>query len=117
MYIPAGNRILALESENGRELWIRTLPFATTARGITFWPGDHTNPPRLLFTAGARLVALNAITGKIDPGFGNEGVVDIKIPWNGAPTVYNNVVMLGLRQRRESVRPSRRHARLRRRHR
>ncbi len=95
MYIPAGNRILALESENGRELWIRTLPFATAARGITFWPGDHTNPPRLLFTAGARLVALNAITGKIDPGFGNEGVVDIKIPWNGAPTVYNNVVMLG----------------------
>ena len=42
-----------------------------------------------------RLVAVNATTGKIDPGFGNEGVVDIKIPWNGAPTVYKNVVMLG----------------------
>jgi glucose dehydrogenase len=95
MYIPAGNRILALESENGRELWIRTLPFATTARGITYWPGDKTNPPRLLFTAGARLVALNAVTGQIDPGFGNEGVVDIKIPWNGVPTVYKNVVMIG----------------------
>ena len=95
MYIPAGNRILALEADTGKDVWTSTLPFTTGARGITYWRGDGTNPPRLLFTAGARLVAMNANTGKIDPGFGNEGVVDIKIPWNGAPTVYKNVVMLG----------------------
>ena len=31
------------------------------------------NPPRILFTSGSKLIALNANTGKIDPGFGNEG--------------------------------------------
>ena len=95
MYLPAGNRILALESETGKEIWVTQLPFNTTARGVSYWPGDRNDPPRLIFTAGPRLVAVNANTGKIDPGFGNEGVVDIKIPWNGVPTIYRNIVMLG----------------------
>ena len=95
MYLPAGNRILALDAETGKEIWLAELPFNAPGRGVSYWPGDAQNPPRILFIAGARLVALNANTGKIDPGFGKEGIVDIGVGWNGSPTVYQNVIMVG----------------------
>lgn len=95
MYLPAGNRILALDGETGKEVWVAQLPFPTTARGAAYWPGNKTNPPRIIFMAGQHLVALNAQTGKLDPGFGNEGVVDTKFDWYGVPTIYQNVIMTG----------------------
>jgi quinoprotein glucose dehydrogenase len=67
----------------------------TTARGVAYWPGDRDNPPRIIFTAGPYLNALNANTGKVDPGFGKEGKVEITVPWNGVPAIFRNVVMLG----------------------
>ena len=95
LYLPAGNRILALDAETGTQVWTAPLPFSTNARGVSYWPGDRENPARILFTAGPRLVALNASTGKIDPGFGKEGIVDISVPWGGAPAIYNDVVIVG----------------------
>jgi glucose dehydrogenase len=96
MYIPAGNRVLALDAETGNEVWKYQLTTGqTSARGVAFWPGDSGNPPRILFTAGRRLMALNAVTGESSTGFGNDGEVDITVPWNGVPTIYKNVVILG----------------------
>ncbi len=95
MYVPAGRRVIALDPETGKQLWVAQLPFPTTARGVAFWPGDKDNPPRIILTATTHLVALNANTGKIDPGFGKEGIVDIEVPWNGVPAIFKNVVMLG----------------------
>lgn len=95
MYFPAGRRVIALDPESGKEVWTAELPFATTARGVAFWPGDANNPPRIILTAGTHLVALNANSGKVDPGFGKEGIVDITVPWNGVPAIFQNVVMLG----------------------
>ncbi len=95
MYLPAGRRVIALDPESGTEVWTAQLPFATTARGVTFWPGDKDNPPRIILTAGPHLVGLNANTGKIDPGFGKEGIVDITVPWNGVPAIFKNVILLG----------------------
>jgi len=95
MYLPAGRRVIALDPETGKEAWVAQLPFSTTARGVAFWPGDKDNPPRVILTATTHLVALNANTGKIDPGFGKEGIVDIEVPWNGVPAIFRNVVMLG----------------------
>ncbi len=97
MYLPAGNRIFAFEADTGKEKWVKTMPFAVPSRGAAYWPGDKTNPPRLIFMfmAGWRLIAVDANTGDIDPGFGNEGVVDTKISWNGVPTIYKNIVMIG----------------------
>ena len=96
MYLTAGNRVVALEPETGKELWRydvqNDLP---SARGVAFWPGDRQNPPRVIFTAGRRLLALNANTGKVDPGFGKEGEVDMVVGYKGVPTVYGNVVMVG----------------------
>ena len=44
---------------------------------------------------GARLVALDAATGKPSEGFGANGMADIGVPWNGVPLVFKNVVALG----------------------
>jgi quinoprotein glucose dehydrogenase len=96
MYLTAGNRVVALEPETGKEVWRYVVESgAPSARGVAFWPGDRDNPPRVIFTAGRRLLALNANSGKLDPGFGKEGEVDMVVAYMGVPTVYKNVVMVG----------------------
>ena len=98
MYLPArGNQVLALEADTGKEMWQRVLPryVTTTARGVAYWPGDGQTAARILVTAGPRLVALDAATGQLSAGFGSNGMIDIGVPWNGVPTVYRNVAILG----------------------
>ncbi len=96
MYLPAGSRVLALNADSGQLVWEYKLPgFNTTARGVAYWPGDGKTPPRIIFTAGPRLVALNAATGEPPAAFGKDGVVDIKVGWNGVPLIYKNAVLLG----------------------
>jgi glucose dehydrogenase len=96
MYVPAGNRVVALEPESGKEIWSYTITGnGNTRRGVAYWRGDADNPPRVIFTAGRRMIALNAKTGKVDPGFGKEGEVDLTIPYNSAPTVYKNLLFVG----------------------
>lgn len=96
MYLPAANRIVALEPGTGREIW--SYPVAgpgLSRRGVAYWPGDRTNPPRIIFTAGSKLIGLNANTGKIDPGFGKEGAVEMTVAYSSVPTIFKNVVMVG----------------------
>jgi len=98
MYLPArGNQVLALEADTGKEVWRRVLPryVTTTARGVAYWPGDAQTTARILLTAGPRLIALDAATGELSSGFGGTGVIDIGVPWNGVPTIYRNVAILG----------------------
>lgn len=96
VYLPAGKRVVALDADTGKEIWQYNLPSGEASqRGVAYWPGDQQNPPRILFTAGQYLVALNAKTGKIDPGFGNEGQVDMVVPYSGVPTIYKNIALIG----------------------
>ena len=96
MYLPAGKRVVALDGVTGTAIWTYELPSGVASqRGVAYWPGDKQNPPRILFTAGTKLVALNAKTGKIDPGFGNEGQVEMVVPYSGVPTIYKNIAMVG----------------------
>jgi glucose dehydrogenase len=96
MYLAAGNRVIALEPETGKELWSYTSTGpGLSRRGVAYWPGDQNNPPRIIFTIGRNMMALNANTGKVDPGFGKEGTVDLVIPYQSAPTVYKNVLFVG----------------------
>jgi glucose dehydrogenase len=96
MYLPGGNRVYALDADTGKEIWTYTAPGGVGNRAVGYWPGDTTNPPRVLFTTGRNMMALNANTGTVDPGFGKEGSVDIGINWGGAPYVYKNLIVLGL---------------------
>src|SRR5579862_9479305 len=96
MYLSAQTRVVALEPEAGKEIWrYEVASGQASPRGVAYWPGDQQNPPRILFTAGRYLTALNAVTGKLDPGFGNEGSVDMVVPYVGVPTVFHNLVTVG----------------------
>ncbi len=96
MYVPAGNLVVALDADTGKEVWRYQLPRGqASSRGVAYWPGDKDNPPRIIFTSGNDLVGLNANTGKLDPGFGKEGTVDMTIGYGGVPTIFKNLVMVG----------------------
>jgi glucose dehydrogenase len=96
MYLPAGNRILALDPDTGKEVWVYQRPTGlVSARGVAYWPGDGKNPPRLFFTSGHRLVALQARTGKPDPAFGDGGELTMDVPFAEVPTIYKDILLVG----------------------
>jgi glucose dehydrogenase len=96
LYLTASKRVVALEPETGKEIWSYEVRAGSPSkRGVAYWPGNRSNPPRIIFTAGQKMIALNANTGKVDPGFGNEGEVDMAVPYNSAPVVYKNLLLVG----------------------
>ena len=99
MFVPAENRVLALEAATGKEIWkFDVAPGAGGAlskRGVTYWPGEPNIPARIFVTAGRRLIALNATTGESVQGFGNNGEVDIVVPYNSPPSIYKNLLFIG----------------------
>jgi quinoprotein glucose dehydrogenase len=96
MYLPAGDSVVALEAETGKEIWrYKPAQGVPSRRGVSYWPGDRNNPPRILFTADRRLIGLNAKTGKLDPGFGKEAEVDLVVAYQSPPTIYKNLVFIG----------------------
>ncbi|HEX4276470.1 MAG TPA: pyrroloquinoline quinone-dependent dehydrogenase [Bryobacteraceae bacterium] len=98
MYLPAGNKVVALDPDSGKELWRYDLPNNGIAsqRGVAWWPGDKNNPARILFTSGHKMIGLNARTGKPDPGFGTEGAMTMDVPFAGVPTVFKNLIFVGM---------------------
>ena len=96
MYLPAADRIVALDPTTGDEIWRRPITDgAPSRRGVAYWPGDSTTPPRVLFSAGRRLIALDAASGEPVVGFGQGGEVDMVVPYNSVPLVYENLVVVG----------------------
>ena len=84
------NRVIALDPESGRELWSfdpridrdRRYANKMVSRGVAFWQ----DPQRIqgtcagriyLATLDARLIALDAATGRVCPDFGAGGTVDL----------------------------------------
>ena len=96
MYLPAGNRVLAVEPGSGDQIWRFDVKTGLASfRGVAHWPGDGTHPPRIFFTSLRKLIALNANTGQIDSTFGANGEVELKIPYSGVPIIYKNVILMG----------------------
>ena len=109
MYLTtAFKRVVALEPETGKEVWSFAVTDGNAARrGLEYWAGDQQSPAQVFFgTDTGKLYALNAKTGKLSPGFGNEGVVDMKPgAMNGVarasfglaspPIVYKNLIITG----------------------
>jgi quinoprotein glucose dehydrogenase len=104
----AYKRVVALEPETGKEIWSFSVPDGNPARrGLEYWAGDRQSPAQVFFgTDSGKLYALNAKTGKLSPGFGNEGMLDMKAgALNGLekapfglsspPIVYKNLIITG----------------------
>jgi quinoprotein glucose dehydrogenase len=96
MYLATDNKLVALEPETGKELWTYELKEGEpTRRGVAFWPGEGPIPPRVFFTAGQKLVAINAYSGEAVSAFGKNGQVDMVIPYESAPAVYKDLLVVG----------------------
>ena len=78
-------KAVALDASTGEELW-HFDPFEAGAvaegpginRGVSYWEGTHEYESRILYSAGSRLFALNASTGKPIKSFGEDGSVDLR---------------------------------------
>ena len=78
--------VVALDAETGVMLWVHHedegqraefAPRVTSGRGVAYWT-DGREERILYVTTGYRLKALNAKTGSLIPGFGRNGIVDLK---------------------------------------
>ena len=95
MYVAASDRVVALEPEAGKEIWRYTLKNgAPSRRGVTYWSGGADVPARIFVTSERRLIALNASTGEAATAFGNGGEIDMVAPYNSAPTLYKNLLIV-----------------------
>jgi glucose dehydrogenase len=96
IYLPTADSVVALEPSTGKEIWrYRFERGAPSRRGVSYWPGDGTLPPRVFVSAGTRLVALDATTGRLSTSFGTAGEIDLGVPYNSVPLVYRTIVVVG----------------------
>ena len=107
--------LVALHVATGKEIW-RFNPFqvlggenswAGTNRGVTYFQeGDM---KRILFSAGSYIMSVDALTGKPDFGFGDNGKVDLQIGLSNDPQeqflvvsntpgiIYQDKIIMGMR--------------------
>ena len=108
--------MVALDAATGELLWMHRedegvrgtyAPRQLSGHGVAYWT-DGKEERILYVTPGYRLIALNAKTGVPVPGFGNNGVVDLKqdddqdidlvtgeVGLHSTPVVAKNVVIVG----------------------
>ena len=96
MYVLTSNAAVALDPDSGKEAWRYSVEGGPPSRrGVGYWPGDVNASPRVFFTAGRRVIGLDARTGQPAAGFGTAGVLDIERPYNGAVTIYKDWLLVG----------------------
>jgi len=120
LYATAGSRraVIALDPGTGELLWIHgehegkrggSAPRQLSGRGLAYW-SDGKEERILYITPGYRLICLNAKTGVPVGGFGENGIVDLKlgddqeifpdlvtgeIGIQSAPVVAGNTIIVG----------------------
>ncbi|HEY7389152.1 MAG TPA: pyrroloquinoline quinone-dependent dehydrogenase [Bryobacteraceae bacterium] len=122
IYTTAGTRraVAAIDAATGELLWVHgekegargtNAPRQLSGRGLAYWT-DGREERILYVTPGYRLIALNAKTGDRVPGFGQDGVVDLKLDddqqidlvtgevgLHAAPVVAGDTVIVGAAHR------------------
>jgi len=118
LYSTAGTRrsVVALDAATGELLWVHSenegqrgtvAPRQLSGRGLAYWT-DGREERIIYVTPGYQMVALDAKTGIRIPGFGKNGLVDLKneddqqidplspdIGLHSAPLVSGNTVIIG----------------------
>jgi quinoprotein glucose dehydrogenase len=87
LYATAGTRrdVVAIDAATGETLWMYRLDEGvrgqtvarTQNRGLTWWSDGKGDDRVIMISPGYQLVALNAKTGQVMPGFGSGGLVDL----------------------------------------
>lgn len=123
LYATGGTRrsVVAINPTTGELKWMysmdegeratRWAPRQLSGRGLSYWTDGKGDERIQYVTTGYRLVSLNAKTGQPTPGFGKDGVVDLKvgvlingkqadlekseIGLHSTPTVVNDMVIVG----------------------
>jgi quinoprotein glucose dehydrogenase len=130
LYTTAGTRraVVSLDAATGEMLWMYSLnegkrgeaaPRRLSGRGLAYWT-DGRQERIVYVTPGYQLIALDGRTGRPIPGFGRNGIVDLKLeddqemdPVTGeiglhaAPVISGDVVIVGAAHLPGSI-PSRR---------
>ena len=103
------NRVVALDAETGKEIWVKDVGHTPSTRGIAYWPGTNGIPPQIVFGTGdgsSLLMSLNAKTGEFRPDFGQGGKVDLRagvgdkfpklrVALSSPPAIYKNIAITG----------------------
>ena len=103
------NRIVALDADTGKEIWVKDVGHTPSTRGIAYWPGTNGISPQLVFGTGdgsSLLISLNAKTGDFTPGFGQGGKVDLRqgvgekfprlrVALSSPPAIYKHLAITG----------------------
>lgn len=96
------NRVVALDAATGREIWAYDpkaytdgqVPNGTgfVHRGVAAWRDSKTGKLRIFMNSRARLISLDAETGKPVAGFGDNGTVNLVagLRWETDPKLYTN---------------------------
>src|SRR5262252_5052737 len=90
LYTTAGVRrsVIALDAKTGELLWTHSVregkravlsPRQLSGRGLSYWTDGKGDERIIYVTTGYRLIELNAKNGVPIPGFGKDGVVDLKV--------------------------------------
>ncbi|WP_430907104.1 PQQ-binding-like beta-propeller repeat protein [Maribacter sp. 2-571] len=107
--VTAALRVVALHAGTGKEIWQfgdSVKVWHSTSRGVSYW--EKGNDKRILCTRGSDLYALDALTGKPVPGFGENGRVDMRsglsekaknkfVISNTPGTVYKDLIVMPIR--------------------
>ena len=126
VYATGGSRrsVTALDAATGEMLWMhsenegprgRSAPRQLSGRGLSYWT-DGREERIIYVTPGYRMIALNAKNGAMIPGFGSNGVVDLKqnddqeidlitgeVGLHTTPTVAGDTVIVGAAHRSGGV--------------
>ena len=118
LYMTAGTRraAVALDAKTGEMLWMHHInegkrgesaPRQLSGRGLAYWT-DGREERIIYVTPGYQMIALNAKTGVPIPGFGKDGIVDLKLDddqqmdlvtgevgLHAPPLVVGDVVVIG----------------------
>jgi glucose dehydrogenase len=105
LFATTPSAVVALEPETGREVWIRELgDRVPSRRGLTYWPGDDDAAPRVFVTSGSLLIGLDARTGRPATAFGDAGQVRMPVRYDAAPTLFEDLLIVGSNSPPGSVR-------------
>lgn len=113
-------KLFALNPVTGEQKWlfdpakdagikIDSTALSQVSRGVVYWKDEQGNDKRIFYSAGSRLYAINAATGRRVPDFGENGSIDLKkdldredidngyLSGTTPGVIYKDVLIMGMR--------------------